>query len=104
MTRYESFPSWEHDPSEKGRTHRMSETIEARMKRMIVERLFMRIDPEEIDSEKSLIDEYGVDSVSLLELVVGLEEEFGIAVDDDDFDLAHFETVEALVDFVQKRL
>lgn len=82
----------------------MSDTIEDRMKRMIVERLFMRISPEQIDSNKSLIDEYSVDSVSLLELVVGIEEEFGIAVGDDDFDVAHFETVNALVEFVNTRL
>lgn len=82
----------------------MTERVEDRLKRMIVERLFMSISPEEIDEEKSLLDDYDVDSVSLLELVVGIEEEFGIAVGDDDFDVANFETVSKLADFVRQRL
>ena len=35
------------------------------------------------DGIKSLIDAYGVDSVSLLELVVGIEEEFGVEFEDE---------------------
>lgn len=82
----------------------MTERIEDRLKRMIVERLFMSLSPDELDEEKSLLDEYDVDSVSLLELVVGIEEEFGIAVGDDDFDVDNFETVAKLANFVRLRL
>jgi len=80
------------------------DTIEDRLKRMIVERLFMRIAPEEIDTQKSLIDNYGVDSVSLLELVVGVEEEFGIEVGDEDFNVQSFQSVEALAALVRSKL
>ena len=83
----------------------MSEgTVEDRLKRMIVERLFMKIAPSDIDDDKSLIEQYGVDSVSLLELVVGIEEEFGVSVEDDDFDVSHFDTVKALAAFVRTKL
>ncbi len=82
----------------------MAATVEDRLKTMIVERLFMKIEPDRIEESKSLIDEYGVDSVSLLELVVGIEEEFGIEVGDEDFSVANFETVSALADFVRKRM
>ena len=81
----------------------MEDTIEARLKKMIVERLFMKVAPEDIEEDKSLIDTYGVDSVSLLELVVGIEEEFGVSVEDDDFDVQHFETVTALAAFVREK-
>ncbi len=79
-------------------------TVEDRLKKMIVERLFLKIDPERIDDAKSLVDEYGVDSVSLFELVVGLEEEFGIRIGDDEFDIKHFVTVAALARFVRSKL
>ena len=82
----------------------MTERIEDRLKRMIVERLFMSLSPDELDEEKSLLDEYDVDSVSLLELVVGIEEEFRIAIGDDDFDVDNFETVAKLANFVRLRL
>ena len=78
--------------------------IESRIKEMVVDRLFLKVTPEELASDASLIDDYGVDSVALLELVVGLEEEFGIVVEDGDFDLANFSTVKALAGFVRQRL
>ena len=46
--------------------------IETRLKTMIVERLFMQIAPRDIENDRSLIDDYGVDSVSLLGLLVQL--------------------------------
>ena len=78
--------------------------IESRIKEMVVERLFLKVAPEELASDASLIDDYGVDSVALLELVVGREEVFGIVVEDGDFDLANFSTVKALAEFVKLRL
>jgi len=78
--------------------------MEDRLKKMMVERLFMRVAPEEIEEDKSLIDHYGVDSVSLLELVVGIEEEFGVQVDDDEFSVSNFETVANLAAFVRGKM
>lgn len=78
--------------------------IETKLKEMIVDRLFLRVKPQEIDPAASLIDVYGVDSVCLLELVVGLEEEFGITVDDGDFSVKNFETVDSIAAFVKARL
>jgi acyl carrier protein len=80
------------------------ERIEDRLKRLIASRLFLKIAPEAIDESKSLIDGYGVDSVSLLELVVGLEEEFGITIPDEEFNIKHFETIAALAAFVRNKL
>jgi acyl carrier protein len=80
------------------------QTIEAKLKEMIVERLFLKVDPSEIETDASLVDDYGVDSVSLLELVVGLEEQFQIAVEDADFNVENFISVAALRDFVKARL
>jgi acyl carrier protein len=81
----------------------MSNDIEIRLKTMIVERLFMRITPDELETDSSLVDDYDVDSVSLLELVVGLEEEFGIVVADDDFSVQNFESVAKLAQFVRSK-
>ena len=41
-----------------------------------------------------------LDSMAVVGLITGLEERFGIVVDDDDVDGATFETVGSLVDFV----
>jgi len=79
----------------------MTERIEDRIRNMMVTRLFMRIPPEDIKEDESLIEVYGVDSISLLELVVGVEEAFGIAIGDDEFDVKNFETVAALAEFIR---
>lgn len=78
--------------------------IEKKLKEMTVERLFLRVRPEEMDTNASLVETYGVDSVCLLELVVGLEEAFGIVIEDSDFDVRNFISVAALRDFVKARL
>jgi acyl carrier protein len=78
--------------------------IEAKLKQMIVERLFLKVQPEEIPTDVSLMEAFGVDSVSLLELVVGLEEAFGIRLDDGDFNVTNFSSVAALREFVRARL
>ncbi len=79
-------------------------TIEAKLKQMIVERLFLQVAPDDIQTDASLVDAYGVDSVCLLELVVGLEEAFGVVIEDGDFDVRNFISVAALRDFVKNRL
>lgn len=86
-------------------SHRMDNTtIESKLKQMIVDRLFLSVAPEDIQTDASLIDAYGVDSVCLLELVVGLEEAFGVIIEDGDFDVRNFVSVAALRDFVKARL
>jgi len=79
-------------------------TIESKLKQMIVDRLFLSVAPADIQTDASLIDAYGVDSVCLLELVVGLEEAFGIVIEDGDFDVRNFISVAALREFVKARL
>ena len=81
-----------------------TQDIESRLKHLIVDRLFMKVAPEAMETEASLIDDYGVDSVALLELVVGLEDEFGIQIEDGDFNLQNFESVASLASFVRERL
>jgi acyl carrier protein len=81
----------------------MSEELEQQIKEMIVERCFLTVKPEEIEDEASLTEAVGLDSVQILEVVVGLEEVFGVAVDDADFDIQNFSTVKAIADYVRER-
>jgi acyl carrier protein len=77
------------------------EDIEEQIKEMVVERCFLSIDPQDIDDEASLMDDVGLDSVQILEVVVGLEDVFGVVVDDSDFDIDNFRTVKAIADYVR---
>lgn len=74
--------------------------LKSQLKSMIVERLFLDIDPATITDDADLMQVYGLDSVNLFEIVVGLEEEFGLSLEDTDFCLETFATVENIAAFV----
>ncbi len=81
----------------------MDANIELEIKKMIVERLFLKIKAEEMENDKSLINDYGIDSFSIMEIVVGLEETFGITIKPGEFKLANFKTVGTIAEFVRTK-
>ena len=60
------------------------------------------IEKEEIVDDKALGDDIGVDSLSLVDLSVRLEERFGVELSDDDVNDST--TVRDLVNLVQRKL
>lgn len=60
-----------------------------------------KIETEQINNDALLI-QYGLDSISCLELIVVLEDYFGIEVQDDD--LAKIRTVEEVATLVEQEL
>jgi len=79
------------------------ERIEDQLKELIVERLFLKIEPKDIGDEDNLMEDHGIDSVQVLEIVVGLEEEYGVSFEDEDFDIEVFQTVKSISDFVREK-
>ncbi len=77
--------------------------LKSQIKRMIVERLFLNVNPEDIADDVSLMETYGIDSVALFELVIGLEEDFGVAMEDVDFQIDTFKTVNSIAAFVEAK-
>ena len=58
------------------------------------------LDPETITPETNLIDDLGADSLDVVELIMSLEDEFGIAISDED--AAQLYTVGRIVDYLDK--
>lgn len=79
-------------------------SIETRLKELVVERLFLSVDPSEINEEANLLETYGVDSVGLFELLIGLEEVFGISLEEEEFQVESFSTVKGIAELVRGRL
>jgi len=77
--------------------------VKRQLKEMIVERLFLNVDPAQIGDDENLMESYEIDSVNLFEIVVGLEEVFEISFEDDDFSVELFATVNTLAEFVDKK-
>jgi acyl carrier protein len=82
----------------------MAERTEDQIKKMIVERLFLSVPPDDIADDDELMTKYDIDSVRLFEIVIGLEEIFGISFEDDEFSTEAFATVSAISNLVKSKL
>ena len=70
--------------------------VYASVKRLISNRL--NIAPEEIDLKAHLQDDLGADSLDIVELVLHLEDEYGIPIDEDQAE--ELQTIGDVVDFI----
>ncbi len=79
------------------------ERIEDQIKTMIVERLFLDVEPGDIADDDHLMEKYEIDSVRLFEMVIGVEELFGVVIDEEDFDIAFFKNVSSIAGYVRSK-
>ena len=79
------------------------ERMELAIKEMIVERLFLDVSPEDIGDEDPLMEKYDIDSVRLFEIVIGIEEVFGVVIEEADFDVEVFKSVKSIAGYVNAK-
>ena len=80
-------------------------SIEHRVKQVIIRTLSLEVDAEEIDDEDALFGGgIGLNSMATIEIIVGLEEEFGIEVPDEDLRVELFDSVQTMADYVRTAL
>ena len=58
------------------------------------------LDVDSITLDTNLVDDLGADSLDVVELIMSLEDEFGIAISDED--AAQLYTVGRIVDYLEK--
>jgi acyl carrier protein len=58
------------------------------------------VEPETITMDTNLVDDLGADSLDVAELIMSVEDEFGISIKDDS--AANLFTVRQIVDFIEK--
>lgn len=71
--------------------------IDAKVKEIIVEQL--GVNEDEVVPAASFIDDLGADSLDTVELVMALEEEFGVEIPDEDAE--NIKTVQNAIDYVK---
>lgn len=71
-----------------------------KLRAVIVENLEHQV-PEQLNEEDRLYEDLHIDSIMVLQLVVYIEEVFGVSVPEEDVDPAVFQTVGLLVTFIQ---
>ena len=71
--------------------------IEARVKKIIAEQL--GVEESQVTNEKSFVADLGADSLDTVELVMALEDEFGIEIPDEDAE--KITRVKEAVDYIE---
>jgi acyl carrier protein len=76
--------------------------VKQSLKTLLVEGLRLEsVRPEDIhDSEPIFVEGLGLDSIDALELVVLVEERFGLSIPDEEIGKLAFASIDALADFV----
>lgn len=74
--------------------------IFSRLKELIVE--LLEIDEAEVKPEASLMDDFGADSLDIIELLTAVEEAFKIEIPDED--AGKLQTVQDAIDYVAAKV
>jgi acyl carrier protein len=79
--------------------------LKSKVKHLIVRQLKLDMNPDEIKDSAPLFGDdpqgLGLDSIDALELVLGVEKEFGIKVQDEEVGVKAFASVDALCTIIQ---
>jgi len=73
------------------------------LKELIIEITQHKISPADISDTANLFNDCGIDSTSVVDLVVGVEERFGVTIEDDELDVTLFESLSTLASFVDAK-
>ena len=77
----------------------MSATLD-KVKKVVVDRL--KVSEDEVTEEASFIDDLGADSLDVVDLVIGFEDEFEIQIPDEDAE--KIQTVGQAVEYVEQKV
>ncbi|MFH1097262.1 MAG: acyl carrier protein [Candidatus Desantisbacteria bacterium] len=78
----------------------MAETVLERVKKIIIDQL--GVSEDQVTQDASFVDDLGADSLDTVELVMALEEEFGIEIPDEDAE--KIKTVNDVVNYVSEHI
>ena len=74
-------------------------SVEDKLKAIIIEQL--SVGEQEVVNEASFLDDLGADSLDVVELVMAIEEEYGIEIPDDDAE--KIQSVQDAINYVEER-
>ncbi len=83
-------------------TDRTKDDIIRRVAEILIAELKIEdITPETFDPDMDLVDELGIDSMDLATVALVLQDEYGIAIDEDDY--TSLKTVRLIADYIEEK-
>lgn len=74
--------------------------VQEDVKKIVIEKLGVK--PEEVTNEARFIDDLGADSLDTVELIMALEEQFGVEVPDEEAE--KLTTVGKAIEYIEKKV
>jgi acyl carrier protein len=84
-----------------GSGEKQAESLEATLKEILVEDLFLDVPTDRIGDDDGLQDVLGLDSLGFVELRAQCEQRFGVKITDAEFTPIHFHSVRTVADLVR---
>jgi acyl carrier protein len=92
-------PCNKQSPAKEVKNMKMEE-IQKRLKDIVIDRL--DVEEEQIKPDASFVEDLGADSLDIVELIMGIEEEFDIEIPDEDAE--KLTNVEEAMNYVKNKL
>lgn len=70
----------------------------------VIENVIPELDVASVDTSASIAEDYDVNSVSIIRLLVGLEETFGVEFDDSELALNKYKSFDDVIDSVASKM
>ena len=84
--------------------HLSIEDVKNRIVEVMIRDLELTLNPDEVHGTNRLDDLFGMDSIAITELIIGIEKEFSIKIPAEDLTVVIFQDLETLTEYVTKRL
>jgi len=78
-------------------------SIEAKIRDYILENYLFTDEQSELNSSDSFLDKGIIDSTGIMEVIMFLDEEFGVSVEDDEMIPENLDSVDNLVKFINSK-
>ena len=78
--------------------------LKNKIKELICRDVLVGVKMDEIADDAALVSDLHLDSIQMMELIAGLENEFSIVLEDEDLDMQVFSTVDSLAKLVDNKL
>jgi acyl carrier protein len=81
-----------------------SDTVQNKVTSIIIEHLNLSTSPQDLIQAENFLEEFGINSVDALELLLKLENEFDIEIDDEDLNAELLKSIKTLSDYIMTKL
>lgn len=70
----------------------------------VIEEVIPELDADSLDTAASITEDYDVNSVSIIKLLVGLEDKFNVEFEDSELALNKYKSFDDVIESVEKKM